>query len=264
MLNQSFAANDYVVFVGARELGEDPAEHTLGRGGAGGWTNTFSRNGQFTSDETAQLDEMNEDFKDAVSMRGQASGFGSWGGSVAFDINTNWHFNHTTNPAGGTIDFYSVALHELAHALGFGASETWDDLVSDSTFTGSNAVASYGQGNSVPLASATDLAHWDSVISSTVYDDGVSQTPVMVPELPAATRRQLTNLDAAALVDLGWEIDLPEPAAASFTGSAGFSETFVAAPLMATVVPEPASGALMLCGLLALGCASRLNRKRDG
>jgi hypothetical protein len=33
----------------------------------------------------------------------------------------------------------------------------------------------------------------------------------MVPQLPSNTRRLLTNLDAAALVDVGWEITLPQP-----------------------------------------------------
>ncbi len=45
---------------------------------------------------------------------------------------TAWHFNHTTSPSGNVTDFYSVAIHELAHALGFGsqsrARTEWESL----------------------------------------------------------------------------------------------------------------------------------------
>ena len=31
-------------------------------------------------------------------MRGESSGFGRWGGSIAFDSQKTWHFDHTTIP----------------------------------------------------------------------------------------------------------------------------------------------------------------------
>ena len=84
--------------------------------------------------------------------------FTDWGGSVAFDIDANWHFNSATNPTGGKVDFYSVALHELAHALGFGATNEWDSLVSGTTFIGakrSSSIPTAARCRSAPPATPT-------------------------------------------------------------------------------------------------------------
>lgn len=251
LLNSSFAEDEYVVFVGARPL----PDSELGRGGSGGWATSFARNGSFTTDELDQINAMNAAFQNAARNRGQASGFGSWGGSIAFNSSKTWHFNHNTNPGAGSFDFFSVALHELAHALGFGGVDEWEDLVSGSSFTGTRAVAFYG--SSVPLASATDLNHWSSMISnSTVYGASTAQTPIMVPDLPTATRRRLTNLDASALVDIGWQIDLPA-AASSFSLTSTSGDSSGGAALTLSTVPEPASGVLLFSGLLAFGGVSR-------
>ncbi len=109
---------------------------------------------------------------------------------------------------------YSVLLHELGHTLGLGASTAWNGYVSGLTFNGPQAKAAYGMGGPVPLAqpeNAGPAGHWSSTIDSTVFGGSTSQTPLMVPALPATMRRQLTNLDAAALADIGWEVTLPEP-----------------------------------------------------
>ena len=261
-LNESFDANEYVVFVGARPL----PDSDLGRGGAGGWSvRGSSRNGDFTADEKNLLDQMDDDFIDAVSKRGETSGFGIWGGSIAFNTAKAWHFDHTTNPTGNRFDFFSVALHELGHALGLGSSSQWTNLVSGTSFTGTNANAVYALTSQVPLASPTDKAHWlAGIADSTVYEGGASQKPIMIPDLPVNTRRQLTNLDAAALTDLGWQIDLPIAATATATASlasaAEFGGSAGVAALTASVVPEPTGIVLMFLGVLALRCASRLNR----
>src|SRR5262249_36784479 len=143
------------------------------------------------------------------------SGFADWGGAVSFDSDgsTAWHFNHLTNPSGSEVDFYSVALHELAHTLGFGIISSppgvWQSFVSGTSFMGPSAMAVYG--GPVPLSSAADLSHWVNGIASPVFGTVINQEALMDPSLTAGTRKLLTRLDAAALADIGWQVSVPEP-----------------------------------------------------
>jgi hypothetical protein len=270
-------ANKYVVFVGARDL---PNSGELGLAGPGGFVSGFVlRNGDFTEAEKTEINAIQATFADAVLDRGETSGFGRWGGSISFDSEADWHFNHTTNPpvditpsdpSDDIHDFYSVALHELTHALGFGADDDdstnktpWENLVNGTNFTGANAAASYTDAVNAPLASSSDTGHWKAGITSTVYDESGSQVALMVPSIPGGTRRLLTDLDAAALADIGWDIDLPasSASAASFVslGSVNLSSgsTSVAA-LSVSPVPEPASAMLaVFAGSLLVGLRRR-------
>jgi hypothetical protein len=115
-----------------------------------------------------------------------------------------------TWPSGNVIDFYSVAVHELAHALGFGeksdqALTAWETHVSGSSFFGQNAYNLYG--GPVPLYTENqDLAHWAQGTSSVVYGTSLAQETAMDPDLANGTRRRFTELDAAAMKDLGWSV----------------------------------------------------------
>jgi hypothetical protein len=266
----SLDADELVVFVGARDLPGDEA----GLGGPGGWLWTGRGNGQFTSAEESQWNDIQDDFESAVIRRQEANGFATWGGAISFDSNTSWHFNHTTNPGAGLTDFYSVALHELAHVLGFGAVDNddekdteWEARVNGTNFTGSNANIQHAPAAQVPLDSADDVSHWlQGIQDSTAYGAATSQKPLMVPGIDPAIRRLLTNLDAAALVDIGWSIDLPNAAAAATSlavlNTASGSASFTASALTAvTIVPEP--GGLLL-GIIAAPfvLASRSRWKR--
>jgi hypothetical protein len=210
-------ADDYIVFVGARDLptGE------LGRGGpgAGTWTQTVS--GNFTSAESSTVAQIQAQFKSAVEKRGESSGFARWGGVIAFDANTNWHFDNTTTPAASAYDFYTVALHELGHTLGFGTSIEWNSLLSGATFVGPQAMAQYFLNGPVPvIATGDDAGHWTIAnTGSIVYGGTASQQSLMSPALTAGIRRRLTNLDAAALVDVGWQIDLLQPLPGDYSGN---------------------------------------------
>jgi hypothetical protein len=190
--NLAVGADEIVVFAGGRDL---PGT-TLGVGGPGG----FSAGGT-------------QSFLDAVVGRGQPGAlgpaasrtdFGPWGGGISFDTGTSWHFGLTTTGLdAGEADFLSVALHELAHLLGFGIVPSWSNQVSAGTFTGAESVAIFGV--AVPLHG--DTAHW----AEGTLSGGLST--LMDPTLLLGARTLLTPLDYAALFDLGWVVPLPEPSA---------------------------------------------------
>jgi hypothetical protein len=135
-------------------------------------------------------------------------GASSWGSSVAFDTDTPWHFG--SSAAGiprDQIDFYSVAVHELGHVLGIGASDRWDALTSGNTFVGPNAQAVFG--GPVPLG---DDAHW----ADDVTIDG--QPVSLDPTVSDGVRVPFSVLEFAALIDIGWTIGgATGPGAASTT-----------------------------------------------
>ncbi len=191
--NAVIAANEIVIYVGARRLGNTE----LGSGGPGG----FAANCNCP-----------QSWIDNVQARGQAGGlvnprtdFGPWGGTVAFDSAANFYFG--LDPAGlqaNQHDFLTVATHEVAHVLGFGIpssdarfTSSWTRLVSGGTFTGTAARAANGGAN-VPLSSTND--HWLESLSVG------GQTPVMGPIIAAGARDIFTRLDLGALDDIGWDV----------------------------------------------------------
>ncbi len=214
IIDPTISADEYRIYVGAKSL---PGT-TLGQGGPGGGSRSNTVEGSFfTSDEITQLNEITKDFFSAVDTRGQSSGFSRWGGSLTFDNDaaTVWHFDHTTPPVAGESDLFSVAIHELGHALGLGSSAEWNDLTSGSGdaayFTGAAATSQYG--GDVPLAyniiggtPVADLAHWRNGTESTVFGSQMAQEAAMDPSITQGTRKRLTALDAAALVDVGWTV----------------------------------------------------------
>ena len=135
-------------------------------------------------------------------------------GALAFDNDTNndsaidsaaqlnafWHFDHTTSVVAGKTDLYSVALHEMLHAIGLGGSASWDAYVSGTTWTGPHVIALVGSG--VGLL-APDGDHIASSTMSTRISDGGVQEAVMDPSLTTGTRKYLTALDLAFLRDIG-------------------------------------------------------------
>jgi hypothetical protein len=188
------AANTLVVYVGARDL---PGS-TLGQGGPGGFG--YSANSQA--------------FANAVSNRGQtgdtnnsaATDFASWGGSIAFDSLTNWYFGTSISGLGGSqSDFLSVAIHELGHVLGFGTAQSFQRDISGTNFIGPAAEAKHG-GTAVPLSA--DLGHWLQGTMSQI-NSGRAQETEMDPALTQGTRKIFTNLDYAAMTDIGWQVRLP-------------------------------------------------------
>ena len=126
LYNQSIAEDEYRVYVGARPL----AGSTIGFGGPGGWGWSSSPSGGFTSAEINELNQISDDFGDAVSARDETSGFANWGGAITFDTQPGspWHYDHLSDPGFSENDFLSTAIHEMAHAFGFGTSSEWRRL----------------------------------------------------------------------------------------------------------------------------------------
>lgn len=187
-------ADSLVVFAGARDLGES----TLARAGFG----TASTSGT-------------PDWASTVRYRGQPGAadaiptdFGPWGGAVAFDADTLWHADLTLDGLGSDeADLYTTALHELSHVLGFGLAGSWNAQVSIGRFTGPSASQIFG--DLVPLH--FDQEHWEQGTESTI--GALTQVALMNPTLPLGVRRLPTDLDVAALRDIGWT-PVPEPGTA--------------------------------------------------
>jgi len=177
-----------VVFVGSQDLGGS----TLGLAGPGGFNASGSRN-----------------FLNTVSTRGQVGApdtdFGPWGGTISFDSNANWYFDSDLSTSNDIIgsDFYTVALHELGHVLGLGTALSWDNLIVNGALVGPTT-------GTVSLSASG--GHFASGTRSEV--DGVVQDAAMTPSILNGTRKEFTDLDFAALKDIGWQVTpVPVPAA---------------------------------------------------
>ncbi|MBU1691836.1 MAG: matrixin family metalloprotease [Gammaproteobacteria bacterium] len=207
--NYSVAANDIVVFVGAYNFGSS----ILGQGGPGGYDSSGFSSLELNRNQSTTT----------------ATDFGPWGGAISFSSSANWYFDQdaTTTESFSGYDFYSVAVHELGHVLGFGTAPSFGNLVvnNDTLFTGTAATALYGE--AVPMANS---GHWQSGLTSTV--NGVTQEVSMGPTIAANQRKHFTELDFAGLQDMGWEVSpvtaVPVPAAAwlflsGLAGLFGFS-----------------------------------------
>ena len=182
--NPSIGANQVLLFAGGRDMSD-----ALGRGGPGGYQARGSAA-----------------WRDRVALRGQPSSgapeFGPWGGAITFDTDPSspWYFGQSGSGLSGSNDFLSVAAHEVAHLLGFGTSEAWNDHVAGATgtFGGPASVALYDGDGDVPLHD--DDSHW----ANGTRDDG---RPVALdPLITTGTRTPLTPLDYAGLDDIGWSM----------------------------------------------------------
>jgi hypothetical protein len=204
LTNFSVPANVVTVFAGAQTF----SGNTLAIGGPGG----FGVSGT-------------QAFVDNAFSRGQPGAlanpetdFARFGGTISFDLDSNFFYGSTTAGLNNTqADFLSVAIHELAHLLGFGTSESFTTDTSGSNFIGPNATNVFG--GPVPLDGVGAAAgHWAPGTSSFV--GATPQEAAMDPTLTSGTRKLFTTLDYAGMADIGWQTAVPEPAGLAVLGLA--------------------------------------------
>jgi hypothetical protein len=185
-----------IVFVGAKPLPGSTVAHA----------------GAISPEATAQG---TQEWQDTVFGRGQPGALASpatdvslWGGSVTFDSSEVWSFDPIPTPhERDDLDFYSVAIHELTHLLGFTrGEEAYRDRLAGGAFDGPTVQAVYG--GPAPVE-ADGESHWDWSVTS------AGLAPSMQPGGTLWQRFPMTPLDWAALKDIGWEVDMPAPALVS-------------------------------------------------
>jgi len=149
-------------------------------------------------------------------------------GSLWFDVDTDdngtidpnatlddfWHWNHTTDTPNGKSDFYSVALHEILHTLGYGSSESWESMINPSDpdeWLGPALAAELGGSgqDAVDIEGDDPGAHLAEGLTGVVFGTSTSQEAVMDPTLNGNDRKLLTNLDMAVLDDINWDVAAP-------------------------------------------------------
>lgn len=188
-----------IVYVGGRVL----SGGTLGIGGPGGWSAAGS---------SAWFDRIEgRGSAGAVVADSFKTDFSPWGGSISFDSDRTWNFSLTQNLTGS--DFISVALHEMGHVLGIGTAESWDNQISSSVFAGDASVRSYG---TVPPVQSGGGHFGGTGTASKAFGSfnvahGLTRQVLMLPTLSDSGANLLTttDLDLAALLDIGWEIRPP-------------------------------------------------------
>jgi hypothetical protein len=173
--NLSVAAGEMVIYVGARPMGSSQAAVA----GPGGY--------QASGSQT---------FFNTLRTRG-LTGFATWGGSLSFDSTTTWYTGSATSFSQSVVDLYTVATHELGHVLGFGTSAAFTQYVSGTTFIGPNAMAA--NGNQAVTITGDD-SHWTPGTTSG------GKPASMQSQVVNGVRYGFSELDYAALKDMGWQV----------------------------------------------------------
>lgn len=209
--NLSVSADTIIIFPGARNLASG-----LGLGGPGG----FSANGS-----AAFLSNLQTRGETGANPSGtNDTDFALWGGTIAFDNAVTWNFS-LDPPSAGENDFYSVALHEIAHVLGFGTADSFMNKINSSNrFTGVKTIAAFG--GSVPMredsAGNLDPGHFANDTEGRIPGTQIRQETAMDPQVTTGTRKVLTDVDWAALDDLGWDVTPVQTAAGNVDGDSDF------------------------------------------
>ena len=139
-----------------------------------------------------------------------ANDFAPWGGSIAFDTTAlngtdrKWYFGIHSEPTSGTIDFLSVALHELGHLFGFGTADSFANQVVNHTFVGGTSMGLYGGAVPTFPEGLNVDQHWGNDLTSPPYAD--EPRVALGRSIVRGRRTLLSPVDYAAFDDIGWEV----------------------------------------------------------
>ncbi|MEM7682230.1 MAG: dockerin type I domain-containing protein [Planctomycetota bacterium] len=206
-------ADEWTLFAGGRALS------SAGIGGTGTGTN-------FTTTFDDIQGPMHRGFDDNTPSD-SVSDLPRWGGGISFDTGRTWHFDLDTPAPIGELDFYSIALHEVGHALGLGSGwNQWASNGAETLYSGQNAIDVWNDQVSGAVTTL-DLEggdpHWEdgrytspifapgepNLVGTVGTAPGVWQDLLMEPiaNFTGTLRRfELTNMDVAALEDVGWAV----------------------------------------------------------
>lgn len=199
--------NTLIIFAGGRKL------ETVGQGGPGGieflspasldWINQLINRG-----EPGATTFQNNTFSSG------ATDFAPWGGTIFFDSDRSWNFSTSDASANSGFDFLPVALHEIGHVLGIGnigPTSSWLPLVSNLQFQG--PLARFSNQNNSPALDG--FPHWAAdlppshTLAAFGRTHGERQAPLMQSIVAITNASEFlvpTDLDQAALRDIGWEL----------------------------------------------------------
>lgn len=197
--NEPIPANTLVVFVASYDYG---SPHRLGEAGYG----------------VQIADKVSPGLARKLRCRGQSGGCpaddeaatdtGPWGGSMSISSSVDWYLDDeikTDDVPPERYDFYSMVLHELGHLLGFGVADSWKArLIHEGVpyFMGGDGV-----GKQELFA---DTGHWTDAKPSTREGLGDYEAAMDRNQVPGQ-RKLFTDLDFAALRDIGWQVQAPPP-----------------------------------------------------
>ena len=129
--------------------------------------------------------------------------FAPWGGHISFAADARWYFGLEGPVPADRYDFLTAAAHELGHILGVGTAESWATQTNGLHFVGDHAVTAFG--GSVSLED--DFAHFAP--GTLGHRNGVPAEALFNRHQARGERRWPTDLDFAALRDVGWRRDVP-------------------------------------------------------
>jgi hypothetical protein len=173
----TLVADTLTIYVGAHDL----PDTTLAVTSSPGWSATGD-----------------DSWLELIQSKNSPTRFEPLGASIAFDDAVTWYFDPnplTLESFTGKYDFFSVAQHEIGHALGFSSgANAFAANTADGAFAGAHASSLYGG----PIPLSADASHW----ANNVIFQGDHLN--MDPTLPMNTRTFFGPLEFAVLKDIGY------------------------------------------------------------
>lgn len=231
----SVAANEYVIYVSAFPFDTGASSHAkaISKGDDyrnpaglaltefntwGGYIFFDSDNDWFTGLNPG-IDPTNDyGIQDPNKTPGVDISSDNWDWNTSSDSWKGFQLSTLDPLASGRTDLYGTALHELIHALGVTSGNFEKYLLTDtanSVLIGQHVMEVYG--GPVPRSST---GHFAANVQSQVWDsDNIISEVLLDPNSTSGVRKYLTELDAALLRDLGYQVlDALIPADFNFDG----------------------------------------------